>query len=221
MNALVVSFIGLYLITLICYFFSETSGNIKIGSINKIVLASMFLVFGIVQYCLNYELFSYHLVLLFAIIFAYIGDVVLLYSFIKGGLSFIISNLLFFIYEWIIVTINNVPFSNIWFFIPLLIVMFGTFAVLVLKRFLNFKSKTIPILIYVFSVTLHGTLGVFLALYFANIKMILFGIGLALFMISDYFLMVHKFKYHKNWILRSNSACYFIGLLMVVISLMY
>ena len=54
-----------------------------------------------------------------------------------------------------------------------------------------------------------------------EVEMMLFGIGLGLFMISDYFLMIYKFKYHKNWILRCNSGTYFIGLLMVVLSLMY
>ncbi len=221
MNAITIIFIILYLGVLISYFFSETSGNLKRRSINKIVLAAMFLIFGIIQYIVNYQFFSYHLILLLAIIFAFLGDVILLYSFIKGGLSFIFSNILFFIYEWIIIANYNVPFFYIWYFIPLFIIMWGTFAYLSLKRFMNFKNKTIPILTYVFSVTLHGTLGIFLAIYFSSVKMILFGLGLALFMISDYFLMVHKFKYHKKWILRSNSATYFIGLLMVVLSLMY
>jgi hypothetical protein len=154
-------------------------------------------------------------------VFAYIGDVVLLYSFIKGGMSFILSNILFFIYEWILIGVYDIPFYNVWYFIPLFIIMWGSFALLALKRFMNFKSKTIPILTYVFSVTLQGTLGLFIGIYFFNLKMMLFGLGLTLFMISDYFLMVHKFKYHKNWILRCNSGTYFIGLLMVVLSLMY
>ena len=221
MNIFVVGFIVIYLGVIISYFFSETSDNFKRRAINKIILASMFFVFGIVQYFLHYDFLSINIILLLAILFAYLGDIILLFSFINGGLSFIISNILFFIYEWIIVANYNVPFSKIWLFIPLFIIMFGTFVFFALKRFLNFKSKTVPMLIYVFSVTLHGTLGLFLAIYFANVKMILFGIGLALFMLSDYFLMIHKFKYHKKWILRSNSASYFIGLLMVVLSLMY
>ena len=220
MNIGVYIFIIIYLAILISYFFSETSGNLKRRSVNKIILASMFLTFGVVQYFLNYNFFSYHLVLLLAIIFAYIGDVVLLYSFIKGGLSFILSNILFFIYELIIIKVYNVSFSSIFYFIPVLVIMWGGFVYFALKRFMNFKNKTFPILIYVFTVTLQGTLGLVLAICFFNIKMMLFGIGLTLFMISDYFLMVHKFKYHKNWILRCNSGFYFIGLLMVVLSLM-
>lgn len=221
MNIAVISFIIIYLVALFCYFFSETSGNLKRRSINKIILASMFLVFGIVVYFINYNFFSYHLIMLIAIIFAFLGDVYLLYSFTKGGILFIVSNVLFFIYECVLIGVNNIHFYNIWWFILLFIVLFGTFCMLTKKKILNFKNKSKAILTYVFSVTLQGTLGLALALYYLNTKMILFGIGLALFMISDYFLMIHKFKFHKNWILRSNSACYFVGLLLVVLSLMY
>lgn len=221
MNILVIIFIALYLLTLFSYFFSETSGNFKRRAINKIVMASMFCLFGIAQYFLNYEIFSYHLILLFAVIFAFLGDVLLLYSFTKGGITFIVSNVLFFVYEWFLVANNSIPFSRIFWFIPLFILMWGTFLVLTIKKILNFKTKNVAILSYVFSVTMQGTLGLMIGLYFSNLKMLLFGIGLALFMISDYFLMVHKFKCHKNWILRCNSGSYFIGLLLVVLSMMY
>ena len=221
MNIGIIAFILVYLSILFCYFFSETSGNLKRRSINKITLASMFLIFGIVAYIVNYNFFSYHLLSLIAIIFAFLGDVYLLYSFTKGGILFLISNALFFIYEWAIVFYNEIPLSNILWFILLFISLFGSFFVLTMKKILNFKTKNPQILTYVGSVTLQGTLGITIALYYLNIKMILLGLGLGLFMISDYFLMVHKFKVHKNWILRSNSACYFIGLLMVVLSFMY
>lgn len=221
MNIGVVLFIVAYLITLFCYFFSETSGNLKRRAINKIMMASMFLIFSMVTYIIHYNFFSYHLILLFAIIFAFLGDVYLLYSFTKGGILFMISNSLFFTYEWVLIFANKVPVLNIIWFIGLFILLFGTFFILTKKKILNFKNKNTAILSYVGSVSLQGTLGIALALYFMNTKMLLFGLGLGLFMISDYFLMVHKFKVKKNWILRSNSACYFVGLLLVVLSLMY
>jgi len=221
MNIGIIAFIIMYLITLFCYFFSETSGNFKRRTINKVALSSMFLIFGMTMYILNYNFFSYHLVVLGAIFFAFLGDVYLLYSFTKGGILFMVSNALFFIYEWILILVNNIPFSNIWHFIILFILLFGTFFILTKKRILNFKTKAPQILSYIASVSLQGTLGITLAFHFMNIKMILFGLGLGLFMISDYFLMIHKFKVHRNWILRSNSACYFIGLFLVVLSLSF
>jgi len=47
----------------------------------------------------------------------------------------------------------------------------------------------------------------------------LFGAGVFLMMISDYILSVHKFKHGANWILRCNSASYFVGTLLAALSL--
>lgn len=221
MNSFIVTFIALYILILFCYFFSETSGNLKRRSINKIILSSMFLILSIALYLKNYIFFSYHLLLLLSITFAFLGDIYLLYSFTKGGITFLISNILFFVYQCVIILKNQIPVVSIIWFIGLFIILFGAFFVLTKKKILNFKNKDKAILAYVGSVTLQGTLAIALALYYLNIKMTFFGIGLCLFMISDYFLMVYKFKAHKNWILRINSACYFIGLLLVALSLMY
>ena len=208
-------FVLVYMVALFSYFFSETSGNLKRRAINKIFLSTMFLLLGMVSYALNYSFFSYKLFCLIAIFFAFLGDVFLLYSFTKGGILFIISNIFFFVYEWIFITYSDISFVDIGWFILLFISLFGTFFILTIKKVLNFKTKNIQILTYVFCVTLCGSLGITMALRFMNTEMVLFGIGMGLFMISDYFLMVYKFKKHKNWILRANSACYFIGLLMV------
>lgn len=218
MNIGLIGFIILYLVILFCYFFSETSGNLKRRAINKIILSSMFMGLGLILYILNCSFFSYHILSLLGILFAFLGDIYLLRSFTKGGLFFIISNILFFSYQLCIIGINDIYFFDIWWFVILFILLFGTFWILTKKKILNFKTKNPHILAYVGSVSLNGTLGTCLAIYYLNIKMVLFGTGLALFMISDYFLMVHKFKVHKNWILRCNSACYFIGLLMIAIS---
>ena len=221
MKAFLITFIILYVLMLFCYFFSETSGNLKRRSVNKIILASMFLLMSIILYSKNYAFFSYHLVLLLAVIFAFLGDIYLLYSFTKGGIIFLFSNILFFIYECLLIGLNQISVLNVIWFIALFFLLFGTFFVLTKKKIFNFKNKNKAILTYVGSVTFQGTLALALAIYYLNTKMILFGIGLFLFMISDYFLMIYKFKFHKNWILRNNSACYFIGLLLVALSFMY
>ena len=219
MNIVTKIFIIIYLLMLVGYFFSETSNNPKRRAINKVILASMFMIFGLVNYIIHYDI-SYHLIMLVAIILASIGDIVIMKSFTKGGCFFIISNILFFIYEWFLINAHNVQFYNIWWFIILFIIIFGGFVAFVLLKKINMKEKTIPVLIYLLTVTLHGTLGFSLARYFNQYDLSVFGLGLFLFMISDYFLMFHKFKYnYKKWILRCNSAFYFIGLLLVVISI--
>lgn len=217
----VIIFLIIYSIVLGFYFFSETSGHLKRRSINKIVLASLFLIFAIVNYFNNYNFFNYNLIMLFAIIFAFIGDVILLYSFNIGGCSFIVSNILFFIYQIVEISVNKISFFSLWYFIPILLVIFGTFLFFNIKRKIDLKDVRIAILFYLFSVSLHATLSLPLAIYFANTKMTLLSIGQILFMISDYFLMTYKFKSNKKWILRGNSATYFIGLLLIAMSLMY
>ena len=117
----VIIFVVAYLAVLLMYFFSETSGNFKRRAINKIILASMFYVFGLIMLYLNYDLNSYHFIFLIALTFAYIGDIVLLYSFSSGGIFFIISNIFFFIYEWLLVLNNNVDFYKMFWFLILLI----------------------------------------------------------------------------------------------------
>ena len=48
----------------------------------------------------------------------------------------------------------------------------------------------------------------------------LMGLGSLLFMISDYILTVDRFVILNNkWIVRSNSTFYFIGLLLIVLSM--
>ncbi len=78
-------FVILYLGTLVSYFFSETSGNFKRRVVNKIILASLFLLCFLVAFGRHYQLASFHAIAIAAFIFAWLGDVFLLYSFMKGG----------------------------------------------------------------------------------------------------------------------------------------
>lgn len=220
MNIIIICFILVYLSLLILYFFSETSGNFKIRAINKIFLSFMFFSLGLVLYFINYSIFDYRLLMVCAIFFAFLGDVVLLFSFTKGGLLFGVSNILFFSYEWLIILENDIRFSSLLAFILIFTILFGTIVLLTKKKVLNFKTKNPLILSYIASVTLCGSLGIVISGYYTNLANTLFGIGMFLFMLSDYFLMVYKFKKHEKWLLRTNSGCYFIGLLLVVLSLM-
>lgn len=221
MNIIIVIFILIYLATLGCYFFSETSGNLKKRAINKIVLASMFMLFAIIVYIINYKFFSYHLIELIAIIFAGIGDITLLYSFTIGGINFIVSNLLFFTYELTFIINNHLPLYNIVYSLISLIIIYSVFIYLSKTAF-DLKNKKIPIYLYIFSVCLQACFSISLLISAYSSKILLFSSGLILFMISDYFLMSYTFKEEKkNWILRCNSGTYFVGLLLVVLSLMF
>ena len=98
------------------------------------------------------------------------------------------------------------------------LLFWGTTMLLYQKEFIDFSSVRIfPA--YLFSVSMHGSLGAVLAAVCPSPGVKLFGAGVFLMMISDYILSVHKFKHGANWILRCNSASYFVGTLLAALSL--
>ena len=221
MKTILPIFISLYLITLISYFFSETSNSKKRRAINKSILASMFFVFGVVMYFINFKSIDYTLFLMIGFLFCYLGDLILLKSFTKGGITFLIGNIFISVYEILFIVNNQIQFNNVWYAIIIFVIMFGGFFILSIKKIINLRNMYIPILLYIFFVTLHGSIAFPLAIYNCSSILVLRFIGLVLYMISDYFLMTYKFKYPwKKWVLRCNSGTYFIGLLLVAISLM-
>ena len=219
MKILIPIFVVVYLATLVAYFFSETSGNHKRRSINKIILASLFLIPCIVGYIINFKSLDYSLILLIGIVFCFAGDVLLLFSFTKGGISFMTGNILISTYLVIHILTNNVPHIYPIIAVALFLIAGSIFITLAQKKVINLRNMFIPISFYILSVTLHGLLSLSLLAYYHNIHYILFSLGLALYMVSDYFLMTYKFKYPwKKWVLRCNSGTYFVGMLLVALS---
>ena len=77
-----------------------------------------------------------------------------------------------------------------------------------------------PMAFYLSSITLHGLLGLVSAIFISTTPVIVMGIGSLLFMVSDYILTVDRFIIQKNkWIVRGNSLTYFVGILLIVLSL--
>ncbi len=220
MNFITIIFCVAYVAVTICYLFSETSDNFPRRVINKVILATMFLCYGFSAYALNYEIKSWHILFMVALVFSWLGDVVLLYDFNAGGILFIIGNVAFFIYSILLMIDMNFTFAKVWFIIPIFILLWGTMFVITQKKKLDFGKLRPALLAYLFSVTLHGTMGIGLAVNAPDAKTLVFGLGLILFMISDYFLMISKFGYPKSkTLLRCNSSTYFIGLMLIVISM--
>ena len=101
MTIYMVAFICIYVATTVSYFFSETSGNFKRRATNKIILASLFMCYSIFEFFhLGYGFGSIQFECLIGVFFAFLGDVLLLWSFSKGGVSFAIGNIILFIYEF-------------------------------------------------------------------------------------------------------------------------
>lgn len=224
MTIYMVAFICIYVATTVSYFFSETSGNFKRRATNKIILASLFMCYSIFEFFhLGYGFGSIQFECLIGVFFAFLGDVLLLWSFSKGGTAFGVGNVILFCYELQYFAENGLAFRDYWWFLIILAVVLTIWAYLWYGGWYDYSKKPVMKWLfapYIVSVTLHGTLsiaGLFVLPFSA--KSILLCCGLILFMISDYFISLHKFKYTESKaILRLNSGTYFIGLMLVALS---
>jgi len=220
----VIVFTVLYFLVLITYFFTETSGKMKLRAPNKILLATMFTVFAIVAFCLKRNEIASHnisVTLLVAIILAALGDVFLLFSFNHGLDFFLAGNIAFIAFETTVL-VETVAISKFWWIylvVPLMVATLGFFF----YKFPNFfkvgKKKPV-VLFYATSIFMHGITGLAIAVYTNYYPLMIMGVGSLLFMFSDIAITFHKFVCPENkWVLRLNSALYFTGLFMIVLSM--
>lgn len=125
MKIITIIFCIAYVAVTICYLFSETSENFPRRVINKVILATMFLCYGFSAYALHYEVKSWHILFMIALVFSWLGDVVLLYDFTIGGILFIIGNLTFFAYSILLTVDMNIAFLKMCWIIPVFIVLWA------------------------------------------------------------------------------------------------
>jgi len=215
-------FIILYIAVLILYFYTETSGKMYLRAPNKIILASLFFIFAVVQFQSHYEFLSFHLLLMAGLFMAWMGDVFLLFDLNRGGDFFLCGNICFFMYELAACVNASRSIADFWWVFLLVVILVGLF-ILLAKKFpntLKLGKMKLPMTLYISSIVLHGMMGLALMILFPGAKLALLGLGSVLFMISDFILTVDKFVIRNNkWILRSNSAFYFTGLLLIVLSM--
>lgn len=218
-QSLALLFVLIYLIALVCYLFSETSGNHRRRTINKGILAFLFPVYSIGMTVWSGQLGGIQLILLVGLLFCSAGDMLLLRSFSKGGTVFGIGNLILFGYlVWYMVQ-KGLRFRQFWWFLLLLLFFFGGAMLLREKGWISFEPFQKQFSAYLWSVSMHGTLAITALFLLHDTKSVLLCTGLLLYMISDYFIGLHKFKYRKSkTILRLNSSTYFVGMMLVALS---
>lgn len=229
MNIYQIIFSVVYIALLVSYLFSETSGNFKRRAVNKIAMASMFLIYAAVEIVRPLAGGNGMLcvpsvekcIILAAFVFAWLGDVVLLWSFMKGGIAFIVSNVFFSVYLIMVVYSNRIPFVRMLPAVILYVLLIGTVITLYKTKKINFGKIGGAMVIYLASVTLHGCLSIGVLMNVHQTHIVLLCCGLILFMISDYFLTTDKFIHPAKWVLRCNSATYFSGLLLACLSMSY
>ncbi len=214
-------FIIAYLAVLCLYFVTETSGKLSLRAPNKIVLASMFLVFAIVQFQ-HYDFLSYHIMLMAALFLAWMGDLFLLIDLNRGGDFFLGGNVCFVFYEMAVAMDNGYKFIDFAWVIPTLVVIMLAFIFCAKKfpKVLKLGKMKWPMTLYLTSISFHGLMGIALMTLLSGTPYFVLGLGSLLFWISDMILTVDHFVIIGNkWILRANSAFYFTGLLLIVLSM--
>ncbi|NLZ75085.1 MAG: hypothetical protein GX914_01120 [Erysipelotrichia bacterium] len=207
-------FIIVYIPALIMYLFSKTSGNFKRRATNKIALASLFMLCGLYAFLIREKSVSL-IILMIALFFSYLGDIILLWSFEKGGYAFITGNIIYCIYLYII----HYKY-HLWQLIVVAVLI--VLLYLLYRHFVNEGILDLGDLeefnFYMITVISQGTMGTVMAFFTSsNINKVL-GIGLLLFMVSDFFIAFQNFYNRKsNLILRCNSIAYFLGMMLIAI----
>lgn len=214
-------FIIAYLAVLFCYFITETSGKMSLRAPNKIILASMFYIYAIVQFQ-HYEYLSYHLVLMAALFLAWLGDVFLLFDLNRGGDFFLGGNVCFVVYQMAVLVDNGYSFWNFAWVLPTLVVIMSAFVYCAQKypKVLKLGKMKWPMVLYLTSISFNGLMGITLMALLGGTPYFVMGLGILLFWISDMIITVLHFVLIGNkWVLRANSAFYFVGLLLIVLSM--
>lgn len=211
----------IYLLFLCAYFVTRVGDNIKHRALNKTILATMYLVYAIVMFHVN-GFSGYHYVMMAALFLAYMGDLFLIFDLNRGGDFFLAGNVCFATFYLASLKAFNVPFVNYFWVFIVWAGLISLFIYLAKKypNVLKLGKMKYPMALYLSSITLHGLLGLVSAIFIGTTPLVVMGIGSVSFMISDYILTLDRFVIPKRkWLIRCNSLTYFVGLLLIVLSL--
>jgi len=212
-------FVAVYMPIVIMYLFSETSGNFKRRAVNKITMAAMFMLFALVELLRRESRSPLDILLMAGIIFSFLGDVVLLWDFVKGGVLFMIGNFLYTGYFLLRVINHGITGGNAIWIVILTAIPVAMFLYWCYTGFVNLgKLKVFKA--YIASITMAASCGLVLMYSMKTMRTNFMGIGILLFMISDYFLSLHKFRNKDSKMyLRCNSFTYFTGMMLIALSM--
>ena len=212
------AFIILYLSLLALYLFVETGDSFRRRAVNKILLSSLFLFFGQFWFWTNGYAQGWQFLALVGLFYTCMGDALLLFSFGAGGASFAVANLCFIGYTFCHLYFHGAFPAALPILIGGLLLFFLLFFCAIRTKWIDLGGLTSVALLYLLSVTVHALLGLSAALLLPGAHTLLLGIGLVLFMISDHFLVIYRYKTKRKSTLRLNTSCYFLGMMLVALS---
>ncbi len=224
MTPLTIVFVSVYLVALCFYFYTRPSGNIKLRAINKYVMATLYLAYAIYRFAVSYKASDFHIVLMAALVLAYLGDLFLVFQLGRGGDFFLGGNICFVTYYIALFQSKGFAFADYFWVLLVWAVLWGGFVALtqVFPKAFKFGRMRWAMTFYLATIMLHGCFGLGSIVLLPSLPYLLMGIGSVMFMISDMILTVDRFVVRNNkWIVRANSLFYFGGLLLIVLSLGY
>ena len=220
--AIALSITAMYLVTFFAYMFTTSLGEHKTRAINKVILASLYLILAIILFIENRDFKSFNILILIAIFGTFIGDIILLVYFNLGALFFTIGNLSLFVYDFFMLESLGVHFSEYWWFIIVYVVLVGGYMLLehFSTHFKIEKKDRLKAFGYLALVTLHGSIGSTMYFVTSNYSAILLGFGTMMFMLSDYVLCSYKYSFNKETsVHKLNTFLYFAGILLITWSI--
>ncbi len=148
-----------------------------------------------------------------------------MFSFTHGLDFFLAGNIAFIAFETTILTnrFNGVTIKEFWWVYLVVVAMVAILGTCFYKfpNFFKVGKKKPVVLFYATSIFTHGITGLAIMIYLGSyFPALILGLGSLLFMFSDIAITFNKFVCPDNkWVLRLNSALYFTGLYMIVLSM--
>ena len=188
-------------------------------------MATMYLTLAFVTFFNKYEFASYQLLLMAALILAWLGDIFLVFDFGRGGDFFLAGNICFTLYEQAVLIDKGGYWFNdfAWTYIVAgLMLAIAIFASGRWPEKIKMGKMRWPMMFYLSSIFMHGITGLALITMMPGTSYALMGLGSFLFMLSDIILNCYRYILNNNkWLIRLNSLTYFTGLLLIVLSTVY
>ena len=215
---LALAFTGMYFVTFFAYMYTTSLGQSKVRGINKILLALMYVIVGLLLFCDDAKYDIVDITLLIAVLFTCIGDIVLLFKFNLGALFFTIGNLSLVAHDILLLESLGIHIREYWWAVLVYVGIFGGYWVLerYSTHFKIDKKDRLKAFGYLAMVTIHGSIGA--TLYFVTNyePAIMLGLGSILFMLSDYVLCSYKYSYNKETsVHKLNTFLYFFGIILI------
>ena len=209
----------IYLCFTILYCFVKFSDKKALRVVNKTVLTLMFTGFAVLTiFRAGSFVFETNLLLL-ALIFASLGDVLLMVNFVVGGAFFGVSNLTLSILIMDLLHLNGCSFKNYFFFIFIFAAIYLLIISIFKKEKIDLGKMQKPIYGYLSTVTLHGSLSFASIILLGKVNLLPLFIGSIMFMISDFLLFIEKFNNKdKKYLSRISTIFYFPGLMLIALT---